>query len=175
MLGHVVLVAFVAVVFLARPGPEPGRRVMWGSYVRLTATLGFPVNIDSALFMRLAAEPGQLLQARNPRQSRPVYVLGAALLGRALTPFIGPAGHLRNVPKEPFYVAYVCINFLILIAALEVFHHVLPHPDRWPIGGTLLATFLLSNQIVKAAVWMPHTQMFTILGPLACTPCVGPT
>lgn len=148
--------------------------------VHLPAVFGVSLNCDSPEFLRLAETPSALLEVRNTRQSRPGLIALAAALKTVFQPLaaLAPDAHAERADIDsgrirgafaafvPAYLAYVALNGAILLAAFFVLRRVggdLPERIRLPLG-----LLLVSNDVVKAFVWSPHTQMFNILVPLLC-------
>jgi hypothetical protein len=154
--------------------------------VALKGPFGFGLNCDSPEFMWLAREPSALLDQRNSRQSRPGLILLAALIQAplaAILPADGPPTPVyqglydpprvaASLPQNrPAYFAYILLNFAILIATFHALSLVIRRngPARdGPTAIILVATGLLivANDVTKAFVWSPHTQMFNILVPV---------
>jgi hypothetical protein len=154
--------------------------------VALEGPFGFSLNCDSPEFMWLAREPSALLDQRNSRQSRPGLILLAALIQAPLSTIIPADGPPTPVYQglydpplvaaslaqdRPAYVAYILLNFAILVASFHTLHLVIRRHRPAHDGATaiiLLATGLLivANDVTKAFFWSPHTQMFNILVPV---------
>jgi hypothetical protein len=154
--------------------------------VYLPGPFGIGLNCDSTEFMRLAREPGGLLEPFNTRQSRPGQIFVAAALTWILSPLrsladrmvqkasrpdIDPQRIANSLAKDfPGYVAYILLNIVILLAAFYFFRKLcLP----WQDGSTptqlavaAMGLLLVSNDVVKAFVWSPHNQMFNIFVPV---------
>jgi hypothetical protein len=123
--------------------------------------MSFPLNCDSGTFMNLATEPGRLFDERGRMwQSRPLFILSARLLSRPFTWVVGSSGDLA------VWLGFVSLNFLLVVAALVLFHRFVAgdHSFSWPTF--LVASLLLSNDVFKAHFWTPHTQIFNILVPV---------
>jgi len=156
--------------------------------VHLTGPFGVSLNCDSPEFILLAANPSHLLHRSNALQSRPGLIAAAAVLA---WPFSSINGMLKNLSAtaarsdydqkritdalsndKPEYLAYILLNIGFLLLAFNCLRHIcLPWADNNAITGIILAAigFLLAaNDVVKAFVWSPHTQMFNILAPVFC-------
>ena len=156
--------------------------------VELPRPLGFSLNCDSPQFTWLARDPAGLLEPQNARQARPGLILAAAFLQTPLSAVAPPGGPpkpaesgLRN-PQEisasvardlPAYLAYVMLNFGILGASFLVLRKVLEgiggarKHDAWRTMIIVAAGLLLvANDVTKAFVWSPHTQLFNIMVPI---------
>jgi hypothetical protein len=158
------LVVLFAGLSLTPPPPDPQRR--WDyltSWVPLVDSLGFPYTIDAAQFIALARRPGRLLETRNPRQSRPLYVLTGYALASLIHPLL-PATPGPMV-TDPTYVAFVAFNFGVLIAAVALWDALFTG-RRWAFAVVPTAVLLVANDLVRDHLWMPHTQMFNVLVPV---------
>ena len=153
---------------------------------KLPGPFGVSMNCDSPEFMRLAREPSGLLEPLNTRQSRPGMVAAAAALAWTLSPLSGLANKLgiqagrsdidpkriaTSLAKDiPGYLAYIILNVVILLATFYFFRRICePWADNSTSGIIILAALglmLVANDVVKAFVWSPHTQMFNILVPV---------
>ncbi|HEY1474656.1 MAG TPA: hypothetical protein VGF53_11300 [Pseudolabrys sp.] len=154
--------------------------------VHLPGPFGITLNCDSPEFMRLAREPSGLLEPFNTRQSRPGLIAAAAVLTWALQPLASLADKLGirasrpdidtgriadALAKDiPGYLAYIIINFGIVLAAFYYLQRICaPWTDSSTLQAVVLVAigFLLAaNDVVKAFMWSPHTQMFNILIPV---------
>src|SRR5262249_23472767 len=154
--------------------------------VELPGPFGFGLNCDSPEFMWLARDPSRLLDERNSRQSRPGLVLLAALIQAPLALIVPPDGPPRQVYQglydpervartftqdRPAYLAYVLLNFAILLASFHVLWRAIERgrPARDGITATIVVAtglLLVANDVTKAFVWSPHTQVFNILAPV---------
>jgi len=154
--------------------------------VELPGPFGFGLNCDSPEFMWLARDPSGLLFHKNSRQSRPGLILLAALVQAPLSLVLPPEAPPTPVYQglydpiavaasftrdRPAYFAYLLLNFATLLAS---FHALRLTIERWhPVRNgaaaiILVATgmLLVANDVTKAFVWSPHTQMFNILVPV---------
>jgi hypothetical protein len=154
--------------------------------VHLPGPFGIGLNCDSPEFMRLASEPGALLEPLNTRQSRPGLIAAAAALTWALSPLtaltdrlhiqasradIDPRRIANALARDlPAYLAYIILNVLLVLTAFCLFRLICaPWVDRTNSAMVLLTAIgflLVTNDVVKAFVWSPHTQMFNILVPV---------
>jgi len=154
--------------------------------VHLPGPFGIGLNCDSPEFMRLATEPSGLLEPHNTRQSRPGMVAAAATLTWGLSPLttladrlgirasrsdIDPQRIVNALAKDtPAYLAYIILNVFLVLMAFYFFRLTCA---PW-VGNSRLATVLIAsigfllvaNDVVKAFVWTPHTQMFNLLVPV---------
>jgi hypothetical protein len=121
----------------------------------------------------------------NLRQSRPGLILIAAAIAWPLSPFANLAQTLGIRPSRPdvdqsridealakdsfTYAAYIILNVVILLLSFYVFRLICgpPAPDFPSTVIFASVCFLLAaNDVVKAFVWSPHTQMFNIFVPV---------
>ncbi|RYU78766.1 hypothetical protein [Hymenobacter persicinus] len=172
-----ILLLLACVSFWLSPAPAGGSDEYWGTYARLSPRLGFVINGDSREYLTDAREPDRLLLAQEVRQSRPLYIMAGAAVGRVLRPVLGSAyaaagwgGIAAETPDFlPYYAAYVLLNFAVLLASLFLFRRVyqLLTPGRGDLVVLLeLSVFLVSNPVTKAFFWTAHQQMFTFFTPL---------
>jgi hypothetical protein len=147
------------------------------------------LNVDSPEFMRMANEPATLLEPGNFRQSRPAYIIAGYLASKAIAPVamifqpfmpgdIGPTQ--RNVEKVraglkvllPVYLGYLALNVALLLSAFLLYAAAI---DRGPVFFrytrilTWVGILLIANNVIKAFVWSPHTQMLNIMVPILGT------
>lgn len=181
-----LLVAFIlvaAVSFLFSP-PPLSQDEFWGQYVKLGAHTGFVLNGDSYGYIEAAEQPSRLLQPREIRQSRPLYVLLGTALGtplQAVLPKVLPPNSVAPylfqevpIPLDSligFYPAFVLLNFVMLLAALWLFarlYQPLTSGRGQPLVMWGLVGFMASSPITKAFFWTAHQQMFAFFTPLFC-------
>jgi hypothetical protein len=153
--------------------------------VHIAGPFGISLNCDSPEFMQLARRPSALLEPENTRQSRPGMVLAAAALAWPLKPFAslankaGIRANRTDIEQErinsaletdfPFYTAYIVLNIVILLLSFVILRKsCLSKSPKFESVLILSAMcfFLMANDVVKAFVWSPHTQMFNIFVPL---------
>lgn len=153
-----------------------------GTYLRLRPGMGFTANCDGFVYMEDARHPARLLEPREVRQSRPLFILLGTAVGYPATWAVQglqasgllPARVMAKLPAKyrpllGFYIGYVLLNYAVLLAALLLFRHLYYHltvgqGSRWVLAALLV--FLVSNQVTKAFFWTVHQQMFTFLVPL---------
>lgn len=164
------VIVVLAVLFLLSPRPKPDEYPGVSlNYIALTEHAGFVLNWDSPDFLALAREPQRLLNPREPRQSRPLYVIAAAGLARVVA-LVLPV-HTSPSLLGAEYVAFVAINFLAVWLSMLGFQSLFRN-SSWPLGVFLASTLLAANDVVKQFFWTPHTQMFNIFVPVyAMTLC----
>ncbi len=153
--------------------------------VTLAGPFGFGLNCDSPEFMRLARAPARLLDHHNTRQARPGLIIAAAALERPLSLMLRAGRHGRNVPEAiprriapwssardvPAYLAYILLNVVILVLSFHFLLGIVVDGTR--AYGAASTSILVSvgllfvaNDVTKAFVWTPHTQLFNILVPV---------
>jgi len=154
--------------------------------IHLPGPFGIGLNCDSPEFMRLASEPSALLEPRNTRQSRPGMIAAAATVAWALSPLttladkLGVrAGRADIDPQRistalardiPAFFAYIILNVLLVLMTFYFFRLICaPWLDNSALAIVVLTSvgfLLVTNDVVKAFVWTPHTQMFNLLVPV---------
>ncbi len=154
--------------------------------VKLNGPFGFSLNCDSPEFMWLAREPSGLLDHVNSRQSRPGMILLAALIQAPVSLVAPPEGPPTPVYQglydpvrvawsfsqdRPAYIAYILLNIAILLASFHVLRRVIErHAAARDAAAAVIVVatglLLVANDVTKAFVWSPHTQMFNILVPM---------
>jgi len=144
----------------------------------LPGPFGFSLNCDSFLFLELAHNPEKLLAKGNIRQERPGFIFLAAALSplfKAISP--SPDKEMENsvvytvMLYLPYYVAYITLNILILLISFWFYVKITCLDQHRSIAVFAVGCLLIFNDVVKAFVWSPHTQMFNILVPLFCMWC----
>ncbi|WP_426493269.1 hypothetical protein [Hymenobacter sp. 102] len=179
--AYTALVLGLTLTFWLSAGPRTETEYC-GTYLQLTRWAGFTANCDGFVYMEGARHPARLLEPREVRQSRPLFILLGTAVGYPITwavQGLQTSGLLsaRAVQKLPakyrpllgFYIGYVLLNYAVLLAALLLFRHLyyrLTAGRGSPWVLTALQVFLISNQITKAFFWTVHQQMFTFLVPL---------
>jgi hypothetical protein len=154
--------------------------------IHLPGPFGIGLNCDSPEFMRLASQPSGLLEPRNTRQSRPGMIAAAATMAWALSPLTTLADRLgiragradidpqriatafaRDIPA---FLAYIILNVLLVLMTFYFFRLICaPWLDNSASAMVVLTSvgfLLVTNDVVKAFVWTPHTQMFNLLVPV---------
>jgi hypothetical protein len=160
--------------------------------VDLPGPFGISMNCDSSEFMLLANNPSRLLE-NNSRTARPAMILAASGLVTVLSPLIPKGSAVLNEANVAnpnrttsafekngaAYVAYLILNMILLCSAYIFMRYMMVQGKRNKSASEesssgLTATvvgfglLLISNDIVKAFAWSPHTQMFNILVPVLC-------
>lgn len=178
--------AILMIGFLVGPRvPESRQSEFCVVNVRIAGPFGVSLNCDSPEFLRLAREPSALLEPENTRQSRPGLIIAAAIIAlplspladlaqkagiRAARPDIEPGRIENSLAKDfPGYAAYVGLNAGIVLLSFYIFQLVCGRSGRETQSGVILAavcSLLAANDVVKAFIWSPHTQMFNIFVPV---------
>ena len=164
--------------------------------VDLPGPFGLSLNCDSPEFMRLANNPSALLESNNTRTSRPAMILAASGIAATVAPLVPKPATIASAAARKdidparvasamatmgaAYAAYLILNLLILSGAFLIMRQIMiegavagVRSDHVPQSGlshavTGFGLLLISNDVVKAFVWSPHTQMFNILAPILC-------
>lgn len=186
--------AFVAALLLILTGALIGPRVPTDQQVKqcvgnvdLPGPFGFGLNCDGPVFMALAREPAGLLRKGNTRQSRPGIILLAAVLEKPLALVLADrdrpvdrfqpdwtdnAQHIAEAFQVdlPAFLAYLLLNVGVLLLVFGCLGRILL-PERratGPEAGLWLATgvLLCTNDVTKAFLLAPHTQLLNILAPV---------
>jgi len=163
LLVSVGLVLLVAALSLTPPPADSRRLGFLMVWMPLVDSLGFPYNMDAARFIALGEHPDRLLEKGNGRQSRPAYVATGYVLGSLLRPLL--PGTSSAIVTNPTYVAFVTLNFVLLIAAVALWDALFAE-RRWTFAVLPTALLLVANRVVRDFLWMPHTQMFNVLVPV---------
>jgi hypothetical protein len=134
------------------------------------------INYDSPEFMKDAIHPTELLEKTSLRQSRPGLILLVAGLDKLVSPFsswIMPV--FRATGKEietDYYIPYalfVLTNYLFVFLSFFLFLKILAG-ETLPVvfGAICLSGLFIFNDVMKAFLLTPHTQIFNLLSPLVC-------
>jgi len=161
--------AAVAGTQLLLYAPKMSKQIYCVTPVRLPGVRFYPLNCDSAAFMALAHHPGEILQPREPRQSRPGYVALAALSTHILGPTANRLGWDRAFrEKDSAYIPLILINLILLVASAFLLTLLLRRLGAPPVLVVpALCLLLVANDVTKAFFWTPHQQMFELLVPVA--------
>jgi hypothetical protein len=165
--------------------PHDRQREFCVTNVPIAGPFSVSMVCDSHYFMQMAREPLTLLEPMNQRQARPGLILAAAAIAWPLSPFANLAQTLGIRPSRPdvdqkridnalakdfsAYAAYIILNVFIVLMSFHLFRLICgpPQADLASIAIFVSVCFLLAaNDVVKAFVWSPHTQMFNILVPV---------
>lgn len=158
----IIMVTMVSFLF----SPKPVSRADYcGTYIKISKWAGFIRNCDTKYAVNPAIDPKFLLEPNTIRQSRPLYILFAALLGNSLEIVLHLIG-LNYLKKAIFYFAFILINFITLYLGMKLYCRILTSfgTDKFLI--ITFSIFLICNDTTKAFFWTPHQQMFNIFTPL---------
>ena len=133
-------------------------------------------NYDSPWFINDANHPIELLEPRNIIQTRPGLVYLVAGLQKLLSPlrdhlmpFFLSLGNAKH--KDDFfpYALFVLVNYLLLLLSFSIYLRCFqPDIGSNVLGVTFLGGLLVFNDVTKAFLLTPHTQLFNLLVPLLC-------
>jgi 4-amino-4-deoxy-L-arabinose transferase-like glycosyltransferase len=135
------------------------------------------INYDSPEFLKDSVQPVELLEKTSLRQSRPGLILLVAGLNQLVPARLrDDIVHLfraagKEIPKDEIvpYVLYVLLNYLFLFLSFFLFLRMLYLDERSPVFGSIfLSSLFVFNDVTKAFLLTPHTQIFNILAPLVC-------
>lgn len=181
-----ILFGFMLLLLVGSPLSPAAAKKDCVTSLRLSGHLRLILNCDLPVFMRDARRPARLLEAGSVRQSRPVFVLAGTVAGAIFSPLarlLGPLvpqhpGATQHDPAKlafglkallPEYLGYLAINVgLLLLAFLLYWQCVLR--DAGVSGAPVriafwIGTLLIFNDVVRAFIWSPHTQMFNLALP----------
>ena len=188
-LGFIAGLALLMTGFLIGPRlPPPFQKDNCVGNIELAGPFGFELNCDSPEFMWLAREPAGLLAKNSPRQLRPGLIIAAAILQAPVSLVVGykappqaidpgtddTAAIVRSFENElPAYLAYILLNIGTLLACFFVLRRLMAREQDGravdAAGGVIVVStglLLVANDVTKAFVWSPHTQLFNILAPV---------
>lgn len=189
LLGFVVALAAIMLALLIGDSLPPERAQALCLYsLKLPGPARLLLNCDSNEFMLNANDPASLLEPGAARQTRPALIIAAyvgsfitAPIAKLIEPFMpqDPGDTVKNVEKAhlglrtllPVYLSYLALNLIFLVGAFLFYTATLREVTN---ADTVLATGLLTlvgfllagNDVVKAFVWSPHTQMLNIFIPV---------
>lgn len=185
-----LLATLMAGLLIGPRVPEDQQEAHCVANVRVAGPLGVSLNCDSPMFMHLAREPDGLLAPRNVRQNRPGMVLAAATLAMPLSLLSDLAALPRTLgvtvgradldPQRvnkalsqnfPQYAAYIALNVILLLLSYHCFRRVCGQDGVVRDAATTMVVvsvgfLLVANDVTKAFVWSPHTQMLNIFVPV---------
>jgi hypothetical protein len=164
-----ILILLLNLCFLFSPRPKPETNFC-GEYIPINDYTGFIRNCDANEFLESAISPSALVRENYVRQSRPLYVIAASGIGYGIYYIsnLFTSNDLIGLEKS-MYVAYVCLNFIILLLALILFEKIalILTDDKMPyVAILILSVFIASNFMTKAFFWTAHQQMLAFLMPL---------
>lgn len=114
------------------------------------SSIGYPLNCDSQLFVQAGLDPSLLATTAHPFQSRPLYFAVPAVVG-----LTGDA--------DLVFKTYQMMNLAFLAFAVWLLGRLVGGPHGWWLT---VVPLLVLNDIVKAFVWTPHTQILNITVPV---------
>ncbi|MEV4516595.1 hypothetical protein AB0K00_47555 [Dactylosporangium sp. NPDC049525] len=135
--------------------------------VRVNSVMAYPVNCDSNEFLRLAHDPGRVLNYHSSRQARPGYVL----LSAAATATVGPVTHALRLDRvyrqaDRAYLPLVAINLAVTVTAVALLAWLLAGLGTPRAATVALCGLVAVNEVTKAFTWTPHQQTFAFLVPV---------
>ena len=175
VIRYSILILTVSVSFLFSPSPK-SKKDYCGIYIRLNNSEGFTFNCDAGEFCTNARDPSKVLEDSAARQSRPLYILVASGIGYPIQWVTEQLSIplFKNMEPDPtmyagYYIAYIVINFIILLFSLLLFDSIAIHLSDGQISNLMLLVFqllLTSNEITKTFFWTAHQQFFSMFTPL---------
>lgn len=158
----IIMVSVVSFLFSPKPVSQAD---YCGTYIKINKWAGFIRNCDTKYAVNPALYPKLLLEPNTIRQSRPLYILLAALLGSSLEILLHLIG-LDYYKEAIFYFAFILINFITLFLGIILYCRILTSFDMDKFLIITFSVFLICNDTTKAFFWTPHQQMFNIFTPL---------
>jgi hypothetical protein len=148
-----VVAVLAGILLLASPPPDPDRHdeLCIPSTVQFHGDFGFSVNCDSQLFVDAAIRPTLLVTTDHAFQSRPLYF--------AVPAIVGITGSQAAV-----FATYQLLNVVLLAAAVSLVGMVASGGQPWWVLVVPLVAF---NDVVKAFLWTPHSQLLNVVVPVA--------
>lgn len=155
--------------------------------------IGVSLNCDSPLWMSNARNLSELLDEKSTRQARPVYPLMAAILMAPIRiaatsakkislflvedwkTYIFLERYLNKVDYFAAYLAFLLLHLLFLflsvylsLETLRITFPQMPLPvnSSWHEPAFLVLFFIFFNDVNKAFLLSPHTQVFNIFIPI---------
>ena len=158
----IIMVTMTSFLF----SPKPVSRADYcGTYIKINKWAGFVRNCDTRYAVNPAINPKTLLEPNTIRQSRPLYILFASLLGSSLEMLLHLFG-LDYHKESIFYFAFILINFMMLYLGLKLYCRILTSFDTDKFLIITFSIFLICNDSTKAFFWTAHQQIFSIFTPL---------
>ena len=140
---------------------------------------GFSLNCDSSDFIMIANNPKIILDKNNVRQDRPGSIFFISAIRFALSMLhlesngyvnlkIGKEMYKINIMYIYIYFYYIILNILILLLSFYIFFEILKigKKNKWILF--FFGLLFIYNDIVKAFIISPHSQIFNILAPIFC-------
>ncbi len=175
IISYSILILVVSVSFLFSPEPK-SKKDYCGIYIKLSSHIGFTFNCDAGEFCTNARTPFKVLEDSAARQSRPLFILIASLIGHPLQWVTEQLNLPLFQSMEPnptmyvgYYITYIIINFITLLFSLLLFDLIAIYFSGGNISNWMLFTFqllLTSNEITKTFFWTAHQQFFSMFTPL---------
>jgi hypothetical protein len=164
-----VLIVLLNGCFLFSPKPTSETNFC-GSYVTLNSYAGFIRNCDATEFLESAIAPSALMRKDYVRQNRPLYIVATSCVGYGIYYVSTIFEDLYPLSlTKCMYIAYVFLNFSILLFALYLFDKISKKLTNGKISYEvilMLSVFIVSNFMTKAFFWTAHQQMFAFVMPL---------
>ncbi len=172
-----ILFVFMTALMIGPRVPDEKQRTYCVHNIYINNFFGFSLNCDSPDFIILASNPSKLLEKNNVRQDRPGFVFFATIIKFAIS-LIEPevegytllriGKSTKYIPMEYVYTyyTYIIINILFILGSFFLFVKI-NNFNSWFILF-FLGLLLIINDITKAFVLSPHSQMLNIFSPLFC-------
>ena len=181
-----VLLGFMVLLLVGPPLSVQTAKAACVTSIKLPGPLRLLLNCNSSVFMRNSHRPARLLEAGTVYQTRPVFVLAGTLAGaifypfaQVLRPFVPEhPGATQHDPAKltlgfktllPYFLGYVALNISMLVLTFALYWR--SATGEVPLSGPVariafwVGTLLIFNDVVRAFIWSPHTQMFNLLLP----------
>jgi len=169
------LISAVAVSFLFSPQPR-AEQEFCGQYIRVGSRAGFIFNCDSPNYCVSAKSPSLILRDKTTRQSRPLFIALAAVVGHPLQlvvdavdlPMFHGLGEKAN-RYLGFHIGFIVINFVTILLSLLLFESIVRYACGVTLNCAVIWSFLwllVANEITKVFFWTAHQQFFSLLTPL---------
>lgn len=174
-----ILLIFSIGLLTSHQIPEDYHKEPCADNFRLQRNIGIVINCDSYEFMRLALEPQEIFEPQSIRQPRP----GLIYIASGLTKILKPLGDfltdtvvsLRSKTIQdwtagylPPYIAYITLNFGILLATLSLFIWLVTSQGPDGLIPILIGSILIVNDVSKTFLFSPHTALMILFLPLFC-------
>ena len=164
-----LLILLLNICYLFSPKPTPDTNFC-GEYIPLNSYAGYIRNCDANEFLESAINPSALMRENYVRQNRPIYIIIASIIGYGIYYTFNVFGGVDLIDiGNSIYIAYVFLNFIILLLTLILFEKIALQLTDSKISYTsilLLSVFITSNFMTKAFFWTAHQQMMAFFIPL---------
>ncbi len=175
------LAIFMAALMVGPRIPDSAQRKHCVHNIYINNYLGFSLNCDSPDFIILASDPGKLLEKNNVRQDRPGAIIFIAFIKYIISIFISDTkeytrliigSYTRLIPDEyiTIYFYYIFMNIVLVIASFVVYNKLFFNYKKKDLVH-LVGLLLIFNDITKAFIWSPHSQIMNIFVPIFCLWC----